>query len=359
MRYETGLILENAATNLEDYGILADSSNHGTYLTTGASFAVTTETTAPDGSYTASKLTLVGSNDRIDDNHNTFSNGQIYTYSVWLKGPADTAVAVALLTNTGANVEPNIRLTGEWQKVSVTKTFLATDGGTLVRTHGAIIRGAPGSAAFVTNGGGQVTWASYVYVWGMQIELGAVPTSTIPTYGGTATRAADVASSVAYTRDSDKAEIVREDELDFYNEDEGTLYYEASSNHPSADSGGGRLGFSYDGSNDDRWLVNINSTSYDAYIQANGQTSVNISGTAPGVGVMHKAAIAATSNDAAVYQNGSLEGTDSSVVMPKINQFRLYNPTSVDEFICGHFKKIAYYPERLSNAELQALTENN
>jgi hypothetical protein len=106
-------------------------------------------------------------------------------------------------------------------------------------------------------------------------------------------------------------------------------------------------------------MVNVNSTSYDAYIQANGVTSVNITGTAPGVGVMHKSAIAATANDAQVYQNGVSEGTDSSVVMPKINQFRLYNPTSDDEFLCGHFKKIAYYPERLSNAELQALTENN
>mgnify|MGYP000891846831 FL=1 len=137
------------------------------------------------------------------------------------------------------------------------------------------------------------------------------------------------------------------------------MYYEARSTKATGDAGGGRIGFSHDGSNNDRWMVNINSASYDAYIQADGQTTVNLTGTAPGVGVMHKSAIAATKNDAAVYQNGVSEGVDSSVTMPKINQFRLYNPTTDDDFLQGHFKKVSYYPARLPNVELQALTENN
>ena len=58
--------------------------------------------------------------------------------------------------------------------------------------------------------------------------------------------------------------------------------------------------------------------------------------------------------------NGSVATTDTSGLVPrKINAMYIgafyvnYDP------FCGHIKKISYYPERLTNAELQALTENN
>jgi hypothetical protein len=353
---ETGLILELAATNLEDYGILADSSNHGAYLTTGASFVVTTETTAPDGSYTASKLTLVGANDRIDDNYNTFSNGQIYTYSVWLKGPADTAVNVSILTNTGANVEPTIRLTGEWQKVSVTKTYLTTDGGTLVRTHGVIIRGAPGVVTTVTDGSGVAPWASYVYVWGMQVELGAVPTSTIPTYGGTATRAADVASSVAYTREHDDAEF--SDISEWYNPS-GTLYVDFNMAGDTAGSFGSIVQLVEDTSirtgllstNDSNSLTGLAYRAPDLIYPTIGAltygTSMKVAKTTP------------DGTNFITSVNGATAVTTTS--SPIVNPTSMYiGKTISDNYnYTGTFSKIAYYPVKLSNAELVALTENN
>ena len=219
---ETGLIMEtDAATNLEDYGIRSSSSTNSS-VGSGTTFLETTETTAPDGSYTASKFTMTASNDRLDEQYVTFTDGQYYTLSLWVKGVANTAIRCALLSNTGANVEVTVRLTGEWQKVSVTKKFLTSEGGTTVRTHAIIIRGNPDTAITSTNGEA-CTYASYVYTWGIQVELGEIATSTIPTYGATATRAADVVSSVAYTRDSDYA-YIDIDIHDFWNDQVSQLY---------------------------------------------------------------------------------------------------------------------------------------
>jgi hypothetical protein len=364
---ETGLILESAATNY-----LPDSSNHGGGYNCSVD-KYTTEITSPDGAYMAMKLY---STDSSIFNYKTFSignnslNGYVITASFYLKMGTERYAWLSFSNANGTpNGEPNgtfdlqtgtIARTGDldhmaienvgdgWYRCSITHLI---DGTPTINQ--AVISLANTNSGRSSSGS--------IYIAYPQLEVGYVATSAIDTTGvnGSVTRSADVVSSTAYTRRADFAHIIRKDELDFYNEDAGTLYYEVSSNKPTSDTGGGRLGFSYDGSNDNRWMVNVNSTSYDAYIQADGQTSVNITGTAPGAGVMHKSAIAATSNDAVVYQNGVIEGSDSSVVMPKINQFRLYNPTGDTDFMCGHFKKVAYYPERLSNAELQALTENN
>jgi hypothetical protein len=56
------------------------------------------------------------------------------------------------------------------------------------------------------------TISSYVYVWGVQVEIEAFPTSYIPTRASTRTRAADIAS------------ITGKNFSDFYNLDEGSIF---------------------------------------------------------------------------------------------------------------------------------------
>ena len=360
---ETGLILENAATNLEEYGILSNSSTNPT-IGSGATFVNTTETTAPDGLYTASKFTFTGTSDRLDTNYVTYSDGEYYTLSLWVKGVANTAIRCSILTNLGNNVEPTIRLTGEWQKISVTKKFLASETGTLVRTHAVIIRGEPGTAVTSTNGE-VCTYASYVYTWGMQVELGITATSTIPTYGGTATRAADVASSVAYTRAGDEAYIEKENFDDFFNRDEGTWHVDASTVMITSSSAHriDTLNISAGRSSSNIYYIGLNavggSNKITFYSNNNGLNDINISSGLAGEQDFKVGASYAVGS-ASLSVNGSTPSTDSTVTLSSnIDTLCIGSRNGVSQYQNGCIRKIAYYDQALSDAELQALTENN
>jgi hypothetical protein len=375
---ETGLILEPAATNLEDFSYGMDASNHGTALSTGASFAVTGDLTAPDGSYTASKFTFAGTSDRLDDVHGTFTVGDTYTLSMWVKGVAGQVVGVALLNNLGGNVEPYIYLTGDWQRISVTKTF--DSQGTNIRTHGVIIRGVPGVAVYASGdsgGNGTLgTWATHVYVWGMQVEEGFSSTSYIPTYGSTATRAADVDKSVAnglsFTRKTDYAYIDIE-KYNFWNDRESTIYaetetyiedytlgnYNASQYAFSPDSG--RVQIRYD---------NTDGIHAIGYATPAGVFTNIFTLTPPTATFVtsSKTALSIKQDDYDFSVNGStISGTasDNGGAFPAptklfLGSYREINSSAGNsEHLNGVIKKISYYDKKLTNAEMQALTENN
>ena len=360
---ETGLILENAATNLENYSYNMDTTNHGQFLSAGGSFAITGEVAAPDGSYTASKFVFGAGNDRMDDQHGAHNQG-VYTFSMWVKGVAGEVVGMALLNDLGGNVEPYILLTGEWQRISITKTF--DSQGTNVRTHGVIIRGAPGVGVYATGddgGNGTLgTWANYVYVWGMQVEAGFAATSYIPTFGGTATRSADVSSSVAYTRAIDDTSIQGSHFTDFFNRNEGTFFANYYSGPSTFYQGVASIS---DGTYNNRITLTNDGTAagtIDAYFivseNAVNQAAPLIGNPAPNS--EHKIIGAYAENDFAGSIDGGAVVTDSSgTIPPAVNQLIIGNDSGKLYPLNKHIKKIAYYDQRLSNAELQALTENN
>lgn len=352
-----GLIAEEAATNTVRYSEYVGGWNI---------FAVNQESiTAPDGSTGLFKFipTTTNTQHYVAPSFTT-SAGSTYCMSFYVKdyglGEISFHLTTALFTSGSATFNFTTKtftiindiidagyqeLADGWFRIWCVATADATGSS-------AYYIGMPDLGSYASNG------TDGVGVWGCQAEVGYAPTSYIRTLDGSVTRSADVVVSYPYTRRADKA-VIYNPQNDWYNEDAGTVYIEADSSIPASDTGGGRLGFSYDNSNDDRWMMNINSSSYSSYIQADGQTTVNMNNVAPGQNVMHKRANAATANDFASYINGSKIGEDVSVVMPKINSFRLYNPTTEDDFLDGHFRKIAYYPERLSNAQLEALTEND
>jgi hypothetical protein len=366
---ETGLILEPAATNLVTHSYNMDTVTNGTAVT---SFEPTTETKAPDGSYTASKLVFSGASSRLDDNHGTFSDGQYYTLSMWVKGVAGTIINSALLTNTGANVEVKYVLTGDWQRVVVTKKYLSSEGGTVIRTHGVIIRSAVGDATTALDGT-VGTWASYVYVWGMQVEGGPVPTSYIPTQGAAVTRAADVGSSVvANVRAQDFAKL---HDLSWYSQKESTIYGEGTSItfNQDVDSNPALWGIT-DGTSTNRYLLRRHDNALHNDATKGGFTfrlcmtgGINndyfTSNTAMpdwDDDVVHKMALGIKENSQIAAADG-LDAQMSSITAPQYD-----TPTMAEIGYAGssaawngHIRKISYYPTQLTLAQLQALTENN
>jgi hypothetical protein len=366
-----GLILEAAATNLATYSYNLSTANTGYYFTGAGSFAVTGETTAPDNTYTASKFVFTGANDRVDQGYGTAPSTGWYTLSVWLKGAAGTVVQVSLLTSTGGNVEPAVYLNGQWQRFSVRKYF---NSGETIRVHAPIIRSTMGNSVTAATGETGV-YATYVYLWGIQIEAGSTATSYIPTYGATATRAADALNSPAITRAVDVAVIKPAEFTKLNSSLAATLYGEASiisgtagntgvpalvalSN--SADSGthrfilrrttmtsdAGYAGFNY------RLATVINGTSYSIDYSAAEGAQPEWEDSA-----VHKTIFGIDTTSQQAYGDGASAGI-TSIAIPnfdKFDQVEIGNGGSSNTWN-GHIRKIAYYNKRLSNTQLQALT---
>jgi hypothetical protein len=183
-----------------------------------------------------------------------------------------------------------------------------------------------------------------VFLWGAQTEAGAFPTSYIPTTTATVTRAADAASMTGTNFSS------------WYRADEGTLFAEVSYivQKPNiaifAVSDGtfnNRIGFSRGGTGNES-LFGFNVTS-------SGVTQVGIGNSAPNSNEDVKLIFAYKVNDFQITTNGVGRATDTSGLIPVVSQARIGDIFGSNS-MTGTIKKLAYYPARLTNTELQGLT---
>jgi hypothetical protein len=190
---------------------------------------------------------------------------------------------------------------------------------------------------------------SGIYIWGAQLEAGAFPTSYIKTEGSTVTRNADAASMVGANFSS------------WYRADEGTLYAEAYSPKGGATGSNANHLFNInDPSLGDRIRVfrNTTKTQFAFEVRSGGTVYATIDSGSLADNVLVKIAGCIKTNDFAFSINGGAAGTDTSGLVPA-NPTRLeigtQNQTSESNWN-NTIKKIAYYPARLTNAQLQALT---
>jgi hypothetical protein len=198
-------------------------------------------------------------------------------------------------------------------------------------------------SAFSGNGFGGVL------IWGAQQELGAFPTSYIATTTAAATRNADVASIDSVSS--------------WYDAAEGTLFAESTSATVPSTKEYGVAQLSYGTSINDAVFLEYypNSTTLAAGVTSSGSTQAfNTGGTSFTVsnGNINKQAIAYKVNDFAYSANGVTPFTDSSGVLPTPGADRLligaYGASLLKASIC--IRRITYYPARLTNAQLQAIT---
>ena len=173
-----------------------------------------------------------------------------------------------------------------------------------------------------------------IYIDGAQLEEGSFPTSYIPTSGGAATRAADIAS-------------ISVDSFG-YNQKAGTVVVDVNT-------------FDTDYNNWVWVLDGTSDTSLYGHSAANGWRVFGAGGTVSYLGSLP------TNADAQIgyaYSNvGSATLLDGGSVFPAahsqpvaVTTVRLGAASTSAAFLNGHIKSIAYYPRRLSNAQLQELT---
>jgi len=170
-----------------------------------------------------------------------------------------------------------------------------------------------------------------------QLEAGAFPTSYIPTTTATATRAADVASITGTSFSS------------FYNQTEGTAYWDGS--RATTTGFPDRFRFS-DNTTANRWFSywDAASSSSTFEVTTGSISQVQIYGGAPTLNVPIKAAFGVAANNTSAVYAATIQGTDTSVTVPTISQ------VTIGTALTGTIKRLTYWPVRLPNPTLQAIT---
>lgn len=344
-----GLLIEEQRTNLLTYSEQFDDAAWTKTATT-----ITANTiVAPDGALTGDKLV----EDATTANHliaqsASVTSGTAYTVSFYAKKAERTQCALLFASAgfgtqtidifnldtgtvvTNASGTAAITAVGNgWYRVSTTRTATATASSSFqIRTASA------GATNYAGDG------YSGIYIWGAQLEAGAFPTSYIPTVASQVTRSGDIAVMTGTNFSS------------WYSQSEGTFYAQF---RPMASDFGG---------NKNMFLASDNTTANFVglrYVTSGtvpgfgdttaGTTQASMSTGTMVAGTSYKIAGVYKVNDFAASRDSATVVTDTAGTLPVVDRAEIgcLTGTAIGS---QHIAKLAYYPLRVTNAQLQALT---
>jgi hypothetical protein len=333
-----GLLLEAEGTNLLlrseefDQSPWTTAANGGGTLPT----VVANAAVAPDGTLTADRLSLpseTGSAQNSLQQSIFFTSDVSYTFSFWARTVSGTTSN--LLIRIGGQESPlgQVITTG-WRRYSVTLVAVGTDV--------VAFKNRPS-----TTGNGA---AIDLYIWGAQLEVGSYPTSYIPTSGSEGIRVADESSSATVTRVADEVSITGSNFSSWYNQSEGTLYIDAT---PKGLNILNRLAYITDGSSSNSLgIIETSAPITQLIILDSNVSQTNLIYNQSG---LNKKVFAYKSNDVAFVANAGAILTDTSAFIPNVNRIDLHTRLGADPYN-GHIFRLSYWPTRLPDSTLQALT---
>jgi hypothetical protein len=349
-----GLLIEEARTN--SYQRSAEFDN--AYWTKTALLAFGSGSTAnnhaaPDGTTTADTII----EDTTAATHEvtrafTYVNGTTYTLSVFVKAAGRTWLGIRVIpaAYAGANRQAYFNLSNGTigtTAASTTATIQALPNGwyRCSVTAAATVDGSGDSRIWMTTADNVASHtgdgASGLHLWGAQLEVGAFPTSYIPTTTAAATRSAD--SAVVTPISS------------FYNQAEGTLFAEYICNIANV----GIVGFT-DNSVTNRFIVITSNSPAGApignvRISNNTEASITVGSTPTSTEII-KFALTGANNDFQAARGGTLGTADTSGGMPTLTHLQVGVGGGSSNRMTGHIRKLAYWPKRLTNTLLEQLT---
>jgi len=310
-----GLLIEESRTNLLTYSEEVDQI---AWAKAGTVSVVPNSALSPDGLMTADQITLGTQNARVGQFNLITTTGQAGTASVYLKN-IDHVGALTLRTGLsgGPTYNLNISLTNEWARYQLTTTHNGTQN---VEFHIREVDANP-SGSFL--------------MWGAQLEPNAsFPTSYIPTTSSTVTRATDLTSITGTNFSS------------WYNQSEGTAFAE------------------YDGLKDYSRVLNLNTgktlivnrpiinSAYDGVTETASEADLGLT-----LGDTRKSVTAYSGTTTTVTINGRVPVTGSSDFTSTTNTVIYLGGQGNDANVLnGHISRLTYFPERLPDATLQAIT---
>jgi hypothetical protein len=337
-----GLLVEEARTNL----LLRSEEFDNASWTKVALTTTPNTTTAPNGTIAADSVipntvtTLFYTQQNV-----TTTASTVYTWSVYAKANGFSWIFLDAFDDSNHRTWFNIA-DGVVGTVEAGNTSTVTSVGngwyrcTLTRSSTG---GSVAYAIAIVSGNNVVSGtgnsSNGVYVWGAQLEAGSFPTSYIPTTTATATRAADVASITGTNFSS------------WYNQTEGTWFAQhdvrnmiLSANNNTFSERQPQMGLG-------AGFV------HDFYSLTGGAIQANSIGGAHVVGTPDRVVYALKANDFIGALNGTLFGADTSgsfgSLITQLNIGSLHTGASASN---GTFKRLTYWPVRLPNTTLQAIT---
>jgi len=230
-------------------------------------------------------------------------------FSLYAKGSG--SLMIDLYITGGSNVTETITLTSEWTRYDVYNSRVDSGGDASIRFY-------PNAVADI---------------YGAQVESGPYATSYIPNHGesGGVTRAADSCSVTGVS--------------DVIGQTEGTIFVDLAGfdgNTHLVTLGDGTINnylMLYIASNSIAWLSNA-----------------GLTGSAGSVTATSKVALAYKENDSVLYLDGSQVLSDTSNTIPSLPNIYLNNNATLSNVLRLEAKQVTLFNERLSNAELAALT---
>ena len=346
-----GLLIEEQRTNLVLY---SGEFDNGNWVKSNAT-VVANQVVAPDGTLTADVLT----NDSTSGEHRAYQTHSAasanVTQSVYAKagtasfisingGSTGIAYAVfdlstGIVSTSGNGVGSIIPVGNGWFRCVVNPT-----GATVINNLVISIGETAAQAVPQTN---YVGTGKTVYLWGAQPEIGGFSTSYIPTVASQVTRSADSASMTGANFSS------------WYRQDEGTLYGEYVSGESQSIQAVAYIG---DNTVNNRIVVYDDGTvgvGSDGYIivASSGVTQALINLGTSSRNQKHKIIGAYKTNDFAGSFDGGSSSVDTLGIVPLgLDRLILADAGGVASKLNGHLRKFAYYPARLTNEQLVALT---
>jgi hypothetical protein len=241
---------------------------------------------------------------------------------------AGTVGAVSTAGGTSAASATITAVGNGWYRCTLTCTLGGTD------TNSQVLWQLNNGVATSYTGDGY----SGIFIWGAQLEAGSFPTSYIPT----------VASQV--TRSADSASMTGANFSDWYRQDEGTVYVEAQA--PEATLGYVFHLFSQVGTN--RYFLTKVSTTSMRFTVFNGATLASLNKTIDAESI--KYAVGIELDNYALVKDGDTPVLDTSALILTPDTLQIGANTASAAHINGHIRKLSYYPQRLTDTQLQAIT---
>jgi hypothetical protein len=339
-----GLLVEEARTNLV---LRSEEFDNASWTKIGTT--VTPDVSqSPTGNTTADLVEVVtsGGSKSVLCNIASLTASSNYTLSFYAKAGASSTVVAGLFTvaflgqyaftltgagsvSTGvAGVSASITLAGNgWYRCQLTATTTGTSVTVLIY---------PNSTTNVIG--------NSVYLWGAQLEAGTFATSYIPTTSSTATRAADVASMTGTNFSS------------WYNVPEGSVFanYRCFANTAYPDV----FNIS-DGTNANRQQQFIDgSNGFTTFREVVSSTQQGITSQVSTINSEIKSVGAYSSIGLVLTLNGLNPSTNANATHPTgLNKLSIGSSgVGITNYINGTIKRLTYWPIRLPNATLQAIT---
>jgi hypothetical protein len=349
-----GLLVEEARTN-----IIVSSSvfNTGGWAQDGVVLTANTGV-APDGTTTATSVSQGTGGNRCFHFDNSGVTGS-KVFSFFAKANAGTSFQVVAVGSQSPNSTATVNLSSGTVSGFTGATIQPYANGWYRVFLPVTVTTASGSSTYWQFFGP----ASSVFLWGIQLEAGASPTSYIPTTGATVTRVADV------------AQITGNNFLNWYNQSQGTFVHSGRFVGDVVSGTYGRtngLLFRVFNSglntfSNQAWAggARFNGASLPAGLSAglyNGSTVYGIDSAAQqfNVPVGSRMNVAMFIDNSTNFIGTAFNG--QSVDTVGITSSPTWNSLSLSEAYngegrCGTVSRFTYYPTRLSNAQLQALTQ--